>query len=145
MKRRFHSFVKRFLCNIVGQNTKHVSNYWQISGQAKKSWTCDTIFLATFFEFVQFIFVDFTLHFLLNVLEIEEWCFKKHLLCHFTPSHPPKKRNPVHSITLYWPDFQSLNSPHSNVKIFKMTLTKSFSSWLNASFDTFWVQIDRIL
>ena len=61
----------------------------------------------------------------------------------FENTLPLKKRNPVHSITLYWPDFQSLNS-HSNVKIFKKTFTKSCSSWLNASFDTFWVQIDQL-
>ena len=56
---------------------------------------------------------------------------------------PPKKWNPVHSIALYWPIFQSLSS-HSNLVIFNKTLTKSCSSWLHASFDTFWVQIDRL-
>ena len=40
---------------------------------------------------------------------------------------PPKKNNPVRSIALYWPDF-------------KKTLSKSCSSRLYASSDTFWVQ-----
>ena len=56
---------------------------------------------------------------------------------------PPKKWNPVHSIALYWPIFQSLSS-HSNLVIFNKTLTKSCSSWLHASFDTFCVKIDRL-
>ena len=55
-----------------------------------------------------------------------------------------QKRNPVHSITLYWPDFQSHNA-HWNLMIFKKkTLSKYCSSWLHASFDTFWVQIEGL-
>ena len=34
---------------------------------------------------------------------------------------PPKKRNPVHSVGLFWPDFQSLNS-HSKFKIFNFAM-----------------------
>ena len=56
---------------------------------------------------------------------------------------PPKKRNPVYSIAVYWPDFQSLNL-HWNLIIFKKTASESSSSRLHASFDTFWVQIDRL-
>ena len=52
---------------------------------------------------------------------------------------PSQKRNPVHSIALYWPDFQSPDL-HSNIVIFKKTLTKSCSS-----IDTFWVQIDGLV
>ena len=33
-------------------------------------------------------------------------------------TQPPKKRNPSHSIALYWPDFQGHNS-QSNIVIFK--------------------------
>ena len=60
---------------------------------------------------------------------------------------PPKKRNPVNSITLYWP-FSSLNS-HSKLTILTKKILQSLakscsSSWLYASFDTFWVQIDLI-
>ena len=54
-----------------------------------------------------------------------------------------KKRNLVYSIALYWQDFRSLNL-HSNFVIFTKTLTKSCSSWLQASFDIFWVQIDPL-
>ena len=56
---------------------------------------------------------------------------------------PPKKRNPLQSIGLYWADFQSLDS-HWNLIIFKKILSKSCSSWHHASFDTFWIQIDWI-
>ena len=49
---------------------------------------------------------------------------------------PSKKRNPVHSIALYWTDFQSLDS-YSNIVTFKKNLTKSCRSGLYASFDTF--------
>ena len=55
-----------------------------------------------------------------------------------------KKRNLVYSIALYWQDFRSLNL-HSNFVIFTKTLTKSCSSWLQASFDIFWVQIGQVL
>ena len=46
---------------------------------------------------------------------------------------PPKKRNPVHFIAQYWPDFYS----HWNLIIFKKNLSKICCSWLYASFDTF--------
>ena len=52
---------------------------------------------------------------------------------------PAKKRNPVHSITPYLANFQNLDS-HQNIASKK----NSTKSWLHASFDTFWVQIDRL-
>ena len=45
-----------------------------------------------------------------------------------------QKRNPFQFIALYLPDCQ-----HNG-----KTLSKFCSSWLHASFDTFWVQIDRL-
>ena len=65
------------------------------------------------------------------------WC----TLLAYQRTIPPNRRNPVHVIARYWLDFQSLNS-HWNFIIFKKTFSKSCSSWLHASFDTFWVQID---
>ena len=56
----------------------------------------------------------------------------------------PPKKDSSHSIALRWPELQSYNSL-LNLKIIKKTLTKSCSSWLYASFDTFWVQIDRLV
>ena len=44
---------------------------------------------------------------------------------------------------MYWLDFQILHS-HWNLKIFEKSLSKSCSSWLYASFDTFWEWIDRL-
>ena len=41
-----------------------------------------------------------------------------------SPTLPPKKRNSVHSIALYWPDFQCLYS-HSNSVIFNKTFTNT--------------------
>ena len=52
------------------------------------------------------------------------------------------KRNPVHSVALNWKDFQSLI--HTEIFSFQETLSKSCSLWLHASFDTLWVQIDRL-
>ena len=52
---------------------------------------------------------------------------------------PPKKKNPAHSIALYWLDFQSPNS-HLFSMIFTKILSKSCCSWLHAYFDTFWVK-----
>ena len=59
---------------------------------------------------------------------------------------PPNKKNPVHFISLYWPNFQSHNS-HWHLMVIFITLSKSCSSWLHlhASFDTFWVQIDHLV
>ena len=77
----------------------------------------------------------------------EDWsCQGKCNRIHRTESYysistlPTNKTNPIHSIALCWPDFQSFNS-HTNIVIFKKNLTQSCSSWFYASFDPFRAQI----
>ena len=54
-----------------------------------------------------------------------------------------QKKNPVHSMAMYLPDFQSQFA--LKFYIFqKNPSEKSYSSWFHACFDTFWAPIDQL-